>query len=471
MSASTGASWTCPACSRRVPGHVSQCRCGRVRRDADTATADAPAQSHSVFMAKMAAAVLVAAAAMAGALFYARSTPAPSPAAVPARKPSAELPRATVARAVAEANSSAPDAPSPSTAPTPLPASAEPAVARRLSRPAAPPPAGSGAGVPLEDLVARVSPTVVVIETSTGSGSGVFVRPDTIVTNAHVAGSDLTFRVRRASGDTLRARVDTVARDLDLALLKLSAPLAEQPMASLGSAASVRSGQEVVAIGSALGVLQNTVTRGIVSGVRQAGSVTLIQTDAAINPGNSGGPLVDRAGNVIGINTMGIAEAQGISFAVSVDHVRELLERAAHGIDLRDARVEPEPDAQRPHGVGLGDVEGTLDAPPTTRSSPSWPAGPMRWTTTGGVSGRPATAARSGAATTATGSRCSIRGPCAARCSRAARTLLPTRSSRPTRFAQAWLRPTKPHGRADVYPGVRRDVLKQYRLDYAGWHP
>ena len=66
-----------------------------------------------------------------------------------------------------------------------------------------------------------------------------------------------------------------------------------------------------MAIGSALGVLQNTVTRGIVSGVRQAGSVTLIQTDAAINPGNSGGPLVDRAGNVIGINTMGVAASAG----------------------------------------------------------------------------------------------------------------------------------------------------------------
>jgi hypothetical protein len=53
--------------------------------------------------------------------------------------------------------------------------------------------------------------------------------------------------------------------------------------------------------------------------------VTLIRPNAAINPGNSGGPLVDRAGNVIGINTMGVAQAQGISFAVSVDHVRELL--------------------------------------------------------------------------------------------------------------------------------------------------
>ena len=74
----------------------------------------------------------------------------------------------------------------------------------------------------------------------------------------------------------MTARVETVARDFDLAALKLSSPLPDQAIVALGPAGSVRSGQEVVAIGSALGVLQNTVTRGIVSGGRQAGSVTLI---------------------------------------------------------------------------------------------------------------------------------------------------------------------------------------------------
>jgi S1-C subfamily serine protease len=365
-------------------------------------------------MAKMAAAVVVAAAATAGTLFYARSKPAP-PATVPVRKPSAELPPAIVARAVAEANSSTPAPVSPSPAPAPAPPNAGP-VALRPALPSVDPPqavSGPGAASSLEDLVARVSPTVVVVETSTGRGSGVFVRPDLIVTNAHVAGNDLTFRVRRVSGDTLTARVDTVARDLDLALLRLSTPPADQPIASLGSAAGVRSGQEVVAIGSALGVLQNTVTRGIVSGVRQAGSVTLIQTDAAINPGNSGGPLVDRAGNVIGINTMGVAEAQGISFAVSVDHVRELLG------GQHTARTSATP---------ASSLNQTLNAR----------------TTTGAGSDRPATAARSRAATTANGSRCSIPGPCAARYWRAAPTRLPTRGSTRMRYAQASSPPTKP---------------------------
>jgi Trypsin-like peptidase domain len=181
------------------------------------------------------------------------------------------------------------------------------------------------AEVPLEDLVARVAPAVVAIETSAGRGSGFFVQPDTIITNAHVAGSDVTVRVYRMSGDPITARVERVATDLDLAVLRLPAPLPNQPIIALGEVSRVRSGEDVVAIGSALGVLQNSVTRGIVSAVRRSGTVTLIQTDAAINPGNSGGPLMDRAGIVIGINTMTARSAQGISFAVAVDHARELM--------------------------------------------------------------------------------------------------------------------------------------------------
>ena len=175
------------------------------------------------------------------------------------------------------------------------------------------------------DLVARVAPAVVLIETSAGRGSGFFVQPDTIVTNAHVAGSDISVKVHRASGDVVYARVERVAPDLDLAILKVSSPAPDQTVVELGNVAGVRAGEDVIAIGSALGVLQNSVTRGIVSAVRQTGAVTLIQTDAAINPGNSGGPLLDRNGLVIGINTMGVRNSQGISFAVAVDHARELL--------------------------------------------------------------------------------------------------------------------------------------------------
>jgi hypothetical protein len=113
---------------------------------------------------------------------------------------------------------------------------------------------------------------------------------------------------------------------VDLATLR-PAPGSEGPVTlMLGSAAQVRPGQEVVAIGSALGVLQNTVTRGIVSAVRIDGGVTLLQTDAAINPGNSGGPLLDRSGRVVGVNTMKVGAAAAIGFAVAADHVRAIVE-------------------------------------------------------------------------------------------------------------------------------------------------
>jgi len=230
----------------------------------------------------------------------------------------------------------------PSTSPDPGPESPANA-AKALETSPADSPAPELAAVPdrtptssIEDLVARVSPAVVAIETSTGRGSGFFVQPDTIVTNAHVAGSDSSVRVHLASGGTLTARVDKVASDLDLAVLKLPAA-PDRTTVALGAISSVRSGEDVLAIGSSLGVFQNSVTRGIVSGVRRTGNVVLIQTDAAINPGNSGGPLLDRNGIVIGINTMSIRTAQGISFAVAIDHAKELLS----GLHISTSRVTP----------------------------------------------------------------------------------------------------------------------------------
>jgi hypothetical protein len=73
-------------------------------------------------------------------------------------------------------------------------------------------------------------------------------------------------------------------------------------------------------------VLQNSVTRGIVSGLRKVDALTVIQTDAALNPGNSGGPLLDRQGNVLGINSFLLRGAQGLNFAVAIDHAKPLLE-------------------------------------------------------------------------------------------------------------------------------------------------
>lgn len=320
-----------------MPNRIDACRCGATRADAvqpaapDAANLPAdpapPAQeplSAVGFGLRIALAVIVFGGLGAG--WYAWNLQ---------HAAQADAQRAKVAEAIARrvnpspvvkeresagaSNNQAPNLP-------PLPASAPAADAQAdaaASTAAAPAPT-----VSLEDLVARVAPAVVAIETTAGRGSGFFVEPDTIITNAHVVGSDVSVKVRRVSGDPLNARVERVATDLDLAMLKLAAPLANQPTVSLGTIARVRSGEDVVAIGSALGVFQNSVTRGIVSAVRRNGNVTLIQTDAAINHGNSGGPLFDRSGLVIGINTMGFDSAQNVSFAIAADHARELLSGA-----------------------------------------------------------------------------------------------------------------------------------------------
>jgi S1-C subfamily serine protease len=177
----------------------------------------------------------------------------------------------------------------------------------------------------LEDVVSRVSPAVVLVENGNSRGTAFFVTPDTLLTNVHVIHGAMSVTIRRNDGSTTTARVDRQAADYDVAVLQISNPLPAQATIRLISALNARAGGEVIAIGSALGMLQNTVTRGIVSAVRKSGNAMLIQTDAAVNPGNSGGPLLDRKGNAIGITTMGFTERQGLSFAVAIDHAQALL--------------------------------------------------------------------------------------------------------------------------------------------------
>jgi S1-C subfamily serine protease len=178
---------------------------------------------------------------------------------------------------------------------------------------------------PLEELVARAIPAVAVIQAGNARGTGFFVKHDTVLTNVHVVDGQASVELQ-VGASKYTARVVTTSTATDLAVLRVVNASPSQATLRLGSAQGARVGQEVVAIGSALGVLSNTVTRGIVSAVRQAGEVTLIQTDAAINPGNSGGPLIDRHGQVIGVNTMkALARAESIGFAVAIDHATALL--------------------------------------------------------------------------------------------------------------------------------------------------
>jgi S1-C subfamily serine protease len=155
-----------------------------------------------------------------------------------------------------------------------------------------------------------------------GTGSGLIIRQDGyILTNNHVVKS--TNRIRVTLSDHRSFPGEIVGRDAlsDLALIKIRA--ANLPVAKLGTSKNLRPGQWAIAIGSPLG-LDQTVTVGIISAIGRtvadvAAEVAFIQTDAAINPGNSGGPLLNLAGDVIGINTFIRTDAQNIGFATPID--------------------------------------------------------------------------------------------------------------------------------------------------------
>ena len=112
-------------------------------------------------------------------------------------------------------------------------------------------------------------PAVVLIETSSGKGSGFFVGPDRLLTNHHVVAGSYSVNLLYSNGDKGSATVASYAKDFDLAVLKVARPRPDQAALPLGSIGGMRTGQEVIAIGSPLGVLQNSVTRGIVSGLRK----------------------------------------------------------------------------------------------------------------------------------------------------------------------------------------------------------
>ncbi|PIZ94933.1 MAG: hypothetical protein COX80_05455 [Candidatus Magasanikbacteria bacterium CG_4_10_14_0_2_um_filter_33_14] len=170
-----------------------------------------------------------------------------------------------------------------------------------------------------------------------GGGSGFIISSDgLIVTNRHVVDDeDAVYSVALSDGTEYDAEV--LAKDPvnDVALLKIEAK--DLPTLELGDSDQLKIGQTVIAIGNALAEYGNTVTRGVVSGKGRrveagngSGSSEVleeaIQTDAAINPGNSGGPLLDMAGNVIGINTAVSQEGQLVGFAIPINSVKKTIQ-------------------------------------------------------------------------------------------------------------------------------------------------
>jgi S1-C subfamily serine protease len=205
-----------------------------------------------------------------------------------------------------------------------------------------PAPATSPGPASYASVVRQVLPSVVLIRTGNGLGSGVVLdRSGNIVTNAHVAGNATTFQVQVA-GDTAprSARLVGSYPPDDLAVIRADNPAGLQP-ATFGDSDKVQAGDVVLAIGNPLG-LSGSVTQGIISATDRAvtepsadGSpaATLpgaIQTSAPINPGNSGGALVSTSGQVVGIPTLaagspqGGGQAQGIGFAIPSNLARDI---------------------------------------------------------------------------------------------------------------------------------------------------
>ena len=166
-----------------------------------------------------------------------------------------------------------------------------------------------------------------------GLGSGFVVSSDgLILTNAHVVDGSDKVTVTLKDGRTFEGEVMGTDSFTDVAVIKIE-PEEELPAVSLADSEVLQPGEWAIAIGNPLG-LDNTVTTGIVSATGRSSAqvgvgdkrVSFIQTDAAINPGNSGGPLLNAKGEVIGINTAIIQNAQGLGFAIPINTARDVAE-------------------------------------------------------------------------------------------------------------------------------------------------
>jgi len=256
---------------------------------------------------------------------------------------------ATTAADAENASTGDSDTPAAATLPTQAPAA-----------PSTPTGGGAQASGLVQDVLARVGPAVVSIEVAGtngffggGAGSGFVITADgNVVTNAHVVASGDEVTVVLPSGERLPATVIGADESRDLALLDVEAT--GLPVAELGSSDALAVGDQVVAIGNALGFGGSpTVTSGIVSALDRTISAEgetlpqVLQTDAAINPGNSGGPLVNAQGQVVGVNTAIAGNADGIGFAIPIDRAKRVIE------GLRSGEVAAGPIL----GVSINDTE------------------------------------------------------------------------------------------------------------------
>ena len=199
-------------------------------------------------------------------------------------------------------------------------------------------------GLSNEDIAEKVSPSVVCITNFSansiygivGEGSGIIMSKDGyIVTNAHVIEGHTGLQVTLPNDESYNATQVGIDTQTDLAVIKLQAdPMPDLPVAEFGDSSMLRVGERVIAIGNAGGSeFYGSVTSGIVSALdrqinTESARLHVIQTDAAINPGNSGGALVNRYGQVVGINSAKFVKEgyEGLGFAIPINNAKPIID-------------------------------------------------------------------------------------------------------------------------------------------------
>jgi hypothetical protein len=169
----------------------------------------------------------------------------------------------------------------------------------------------------------------------TASGSGFITDSSgTIVTNYHVVKGAERIEVRTAAGDLYEVTaIRAVDRRRDIAVIQI--PAFKLPTVTLGDSDNLGPGEPIVVIGNALGVLENSVTTGVVSGIREVEGNKLIQMSAAVSPGNSGGPVVNGKEEVVAITVSKLTSGESLNFAIPINFVRgNLAQPAQQGLTM-----------------------------------------------------------------------------------------------------------------------------------------
>ena len=202
------------------------------------------------------------------------------------------------------------------------------------------------------ETIKSTTPAVVTIITDKALGSGFLVDSKGIIaTNNHVIAGAHEVEVKMYNGEIYKgAEVLFADPDRDLALVKIAA--VDLPTLKLGNSDRISLGEDVLLIGAPVG-LEDTVSTGVVSGVRLRDGTRIIQTTAPASHGSSGGPLLNRNGDVIGVMTFAVDAGQNLNFAVSINYLRGALESSPSGATTRLAPLheQAQPDGKASTGI------------------------------------------------------------------------------------------------------------------------